>query len=131
MTTPTIPQRSPPQSKQRGKGGRVGWLRFSSPHRYSRTELLFEEFSRSFQEADVVILTDIYAPPPEEPVAGINSANLAERIRYHQHGKPVYHIGDQREVAPFLAQWLSQEDLVLVMGAGPIWRVARQLLQEE
>ncbi len=64
----------------------------------------------------MVILTDIYAPPPEEPVAGINSANLAERIRYHQHGKPVYHIGDQREVAPFLAQWLSQEDLVLVMG---------------
>lgn len=117
------------------KAAREGWSRrvvaVFQPHRYSRTELLFEEFSRSFQEADVVILTDIYAPPPEEPVAGINSANLAERIRYHQHGKPVYHIGDQREVAPFLAQWLSQEDLVLVMGAGPIWRVARQLLQEE
>ncbi len=116
------------------QAAREGWARrivaVFQPHRYSRTELLFEEFARSFREADVVILTDIYAPPPEEPVSGINSASLAERIRHHQHGKPVYHISDQREVAPFLQQWLSGDDLVLVMGAGPIWRVARHLLEK-
>ena len=98
------------------------------PHRYSRTKLLFEEFSRSFQEADVVIITDIFAPPPEQPIAGVSSSLLAERIRDLKGPQKVYHIPKQEDVVPFLKGWLSAEDLVLVMGAGPIWRVAKDLV---
>lgn len=114
------------------KAAREGWPRqvvaVFQPHRYSRTKLLFQEFAQAFREADVVIITDIYAPPPEQPIAQISSAKLAQRIREHGGPKAVYHIPDQDEVAPFLRKWLGEEDLVLVMGAGPIWKVARDLL---
>ena len=98
------------------------------PHRYSRTKLLFDEFSRSFQEADVVIITDIYAPPPEQPIPQVSASILADQIRDHNGPKKVYHIPRQEDVAPFLRGWIGGGDLVLVMGAGPIWRVARDLI---
>lgn len=98
------------------------------PHRYSRTELLFNEFSKAFKKADIVIITDIYAPPPEQPILGVSSSILAERIRSYQGPKKVYHIPKQEDVAPFLREWLTENNLVLIMGAGPIWRVARDVL---
>ena len=114
------------------KAAREGWpsrqvVAVFQPHRYSRTKLLFEEFSRSFQEADVVIITDIYAPPPEKPIAHVSAAALAERIRENGGPKKVYHIPRQEDITPFLSSWLGPRDMVLVMGAGPIWRVAHDL----
>lgn len=99
------------------------------PHRYSRTHLLFDEFGQSFKNADVIIITDIYAPPPEQPIPGVSASILADRIRENQGPKKVYHIPKQEDVVPFLQGWLNEGDLVLVMGAGPIWRVARDLVQ--
>lgn len=114
------------------RAAKEGWNRqvvaVFQPHRYSRTEILFEEFSKAFQEADVVILTDIYAPPPEKPVPQVSSSILADKIRTYKGPKAVYHIPKQEEVAPFLRQWISANDIVLVMGAGPIWRVAKELV---
>jgi UDP-N-acetylmuramate--alanine ligase len=114
------------------KAARDGWQRqvvaVFQPHRYSRTKLLFQEFGQAFKEADVVILTDIYAPPPEKPIPQISSAKLAQRIEEQGGPKAVYQIPNQDDVAPFLREWLGPEDLVLVMGAGPIWKVARDLL---
>ncbi len=98
------------------------------PHRYSRTKLLFDEFSRAFTKADVVIITDIYAPPPEQPIPHVTSSALTDRIREKKGPKKVYHIPKQEDVVPFLKDWLTAGDLVLVMGAGPIWRVARDLV---
>lgn len=114
------------------KAAREGWNRriiaVFQPHRYSRTELLFEEFSRSFKEADVVILTNIYAPPPEQPISHVSSSVLAEKIRQWGGPTEVHHIPRQEDVASFILQRLSANDLVLIMGAGPIWQVARELL---
>ena len=114
------------------RAAKEGWNRqvvaVFQPHRYSRTEILFEEFSKAFQEADVVIITDIYAPPPEKPVPQVSSSILADKIRTYKGPKAVYHIAKQEEVAPFLRQWISANDIVLVMGAGPIWRVAKELV---
>lgn len=114
------------------RAAKEGWNRqvvaVFQPHRYSRTEILFEEFSKAFQEADVVIITDIYAPPPEKPVPQVSSSILADKIRTYKGPKAVYHIPKQEEVAPFLRQWISANDIVLVMGAGPIWRVAKELV---
>lgn len=115
------------------KAAKEGWpsrrvVAVFQPHRYSRTKLLFEEFAQAFREADVVIITDIYAPPPEKPIPQVSSAALADRVRENDGPQKVYHIPQQEEVAPFLREWLSSSDLVLVMGAGPIWRVAHDLL---
>jgi UDP-N-acetylmuramate--alanine ligase len=115
------------------KAAREGWpsrqiVAVFQPHRYSRTKLLFDDFCRSFKEADVVIITDIYAPPPEQAIPEVSSSALADRIRDHKGPKKVYHIPKQEDVAPFLQGWLTAGDLVLVMGAGPIWRVARDLI---
>lgn len=115
------------------RAAREGWPRrvvaVFQPHRYSRTKLLFKEFSQAFEQAQIVIITDIYAPPPEQPIAGISSAALAEKIRGQRGRNTVYHIPEQGDIAPFLRQWLSPDDLVLVMGAGPIWGVAQQLIR--
>lgn len=115
------------------RAAREGWpsrqvVAVFQPHRYSRTKLLFEEFSQAFQEADVVIITDIYAPPPEQPIPQVSAAILAERIRENMGPTKVYHIPKQEDIAPFLRDWLGGGDLVLVMGAGPIWRVAHDLV---
>lgn len=115
------------------RAAREGWpskqiVAVFQPHRYSRTKLLFKEFSGSFKEADVVVITDIYAPPPEQPIPEISAAVLANRIREIPGPKAVYHIPRQEDVVPFLSKWLTANDLVLVMGAGPIWRVARDLI---
>lgn len=115
------------------KAAKEGWssrqvVAVFQPHRYSRTKLLFEEFSQAFKQADVVILTDIYAPPPEQAIPEVSSSVLADRIRDNKGPEKVYHIPRQEDVVPFLKGWLGAGDLVLVMGAGPIWRVARDLV---
>ena len=82
------------------KAAKEGWpsrriVAVFQPHRYSRTKLLFEEFVQAFREADVVIITDIYAPPPEKPIANVSAAVLAERVRECNAPKNVYHIPRQ------------------------------------
>ncbi len=116
------------------KAAREGWptrriVAVFQPHRYSRTKLLFEDFAQAFREADVVIITDIYAPPPEKPIPGVSAAALADRVRESNAPKNVYHIPQQEDVVPFLRDWLTAQDLVLVMGAGPISRVAHDLVK--
>ena len=59
------------------------------PHRYTRTESLWEDFTRSFNKADVVLLCDIYAAG-ENPIPGISSALLAKAIADHGHGAVRY-----------------------------------------
>lgn len=114
------------------KAAKEGWGRrviaVFQPHRYSRTKLLFQEFAQAFQEADEVILTDIFAPPPEMPIPGICSNNLVEKIKEYGGPSQVRMIANQDDVAPFLKEYLGPKDLVLVMGAGPIWKVAQDLL---
>lgn len=114
------------------QAAREGWKRrivaVFQPHRYSRTKFLLNEFAAAFHEADIVVLTDIYSPPPEEPIPGINSAVLADKIR-SQGGPTVYYVPQQKDVASFVKSGLMPNDLVLVMGAGPIWRTAYELIE--
>ncbi len=113
------------------RAAREGWNRrvvaVFQPHRYSRTKFLLDEFAASFREADVVVLTDIFSPPPEKPIPGVSSALLAEKIR-SQGGPTVHFVPQQEDVAQFLKSCLTPNDLILVMGAGPIWRTAYELI---
>ncbi len=64
------------------------------PHRYTRTQQLWDEFSRAFNQADVLVLTDIYAAS-ESPIAGVNSEALVNSIREAGH-KNVHYIGSMQ-----------------------------------
>ena len=110
--------------QRRRPGGRV--IAVFQPQRYSRTRLLMDEFARAFGDADQVILTEIYAPPGEQPIPGVSSGVLAERI-VAAGGPPVELIADREELVERLLATVRPGDLVLTMGAGDIWTVAREL----
>lgn len=95
------------------------------PHRYSRTQDLFEEFTKAFNQTDMLLITDIYAAG-EEPIPGINAAALSAAIREHGH-QWVEHIPDKSNVAARLAEVVREGDVVLSLGAGDINRVLTEL----
>jgi UDP-N-acetylmuramate--alanine ligase len=96
------------------------------PQRYSRTYFLFDEFSRAFAGADEVIITDIYAPAGEAPIAGVNAERLAAAIKANSNPNTTY-IGSRVEAEALLGQRAAAGNLILTMGAGDIWRTAHGL----
>ena len=102
------------------------------PHRYSRTKLLAEEFGAAFQEADVLILTGIYAAG-ETPLPGVNGLMILGAVE-EASGQNAAYIEARENVAPYLKTVVQPGDLVITMGAGDIWRTGEELarlLKEE
>ncbi|MBA2525558.1 MAG: UDP-N-acetylmuramate--L-alanine ligase [Pyrinomonadaceae bacterium] len=109
-----------------GSGGRRIVVLFQ-PHRYSRTHDLMEEFARSFNNADSLFITDIYAAS-EEPIAGVTAEALTEAIKRFGH-KDARHIGALENAPTTLRDHVQPGDLVLTLGAGTVSRVSEQLLE--
>lgn len=97
------------------------------PHRYTRTYHLFDQFAIAFLNADVVILTEIYAAH-EMPIPGVTGQALAKRIAKEQD--EVHFIGTFTQILRFLKRTLKKGDIVIIQGAGDINKVARRLLRE-
>ena len=81
-----------------------------------------EEFGRSFQDADLVVVTDIYAPPPEKPLPGVTAERLAHLVAQHIGQDRVLYVGDQGHIPDALLPHLTNNDLVITMGAGDVGR---------
>ena len=96
------------------------------PHRYTRTQLLFDQFSTAFYNADVVLLTDIYAAS-EDPIEGVSSEAMAEAMRKHGHRDVTYRPSKEGLLDALQAR-ARPGDLVITLGAGDIWKVGQQLL---
>ncbi len=96
------------------------------PHRYSRTQGLFEEFCTAFHDADVLFVLDIY-PACEDPIAGIDAPALVEAIRRHGQ-KDVTHAPALDEIAATVVPRLAEGDVVLTLGAGSVWRAGEAIL---
>jgi len=96
------------------------------PHRYTRTQSLFDDFTRAFNKADVVIVTEVY-PAGEQPIPGATGQALADAIRAHGHHN-VQYVGDKRQVATALFDQARPGDLVIALGAGDINASARELV---
>ncbi|MGD0523624.1 MAG: UDP-N-acetylmuramate--L-alanine ligase [Polyangiaceae bacterium] len=96
------------------------------PHRYTRTKLLFDEFTRAFNRADVLVVTDVY-PGGEKPIEGATGEALAEAIRAHGHHAVTY-VRDKKQVAQALRDVVEPGDIVIALGAGDINASARELL---
>jgi len=114
------------------KAARTGWERriiaVFQPHRYTRTQALFQEFLTAFYDADVLILTDIY-PAGEDPIPGVEARALFEGIREHGH-KDVTFLGDKKEIVDHLLRIIRSGDLVVTLGAGDIWQIADELVRK-
>lgn len=96
------------------------------PHRYSRTKLLMEEFAGSFRQADYLVLADIY-PASEEPIPGVSSQALANRI-LELYGQQVVCL-KKDELLGHIIPILKPGDLVLTLGAGDIGKISDELAQ--
>jgi hypothetical protein len=73
------------------------------PHRYTRTRLLFDEFLTAFNQADVLIVMDIYGAG-ETPIDGVGGAELAEGIRAHGHRNVLYLGGDRARIVDHVSR---------------------------
>jgi len=97
------------------------------PHRYTRTRDLMDDFARSFYGADVLLVADIYAAS-EDPIEGINSRALVEKIERFGH-RHVEHIGAISGAAAKLKEIVQPHDLVLTLGAGNVYQAGDELLR--
>lgn len=88
------------------------------PHRYSRTQLLLNEFGRAFFDADMLFLAGIYAAS-EEPIPGVDSDLLARTVREHGH-KSVQYVNDRERLTAAVVSSIQRGDLVLTLGAGDV-----------
>jgi UDP-N-acetylmuramate--alanine ligase len=88
------------------------------PHRYTRTQALLEEFGRAFFEADVVVLTEIYAAS-EAPIPGVTGEALAAALRAHGQ-RDVRFVAKVEDLPAELKALCRAGDLLLTFGAGSI-----------
>jgi UDP-N-acetylmuramate--alanine ligase len=98
------------------------------PHRYTRLESLFDDFAACFNDADTVIMAPVYSAG-EEPIAGVNSETLVERIRSGGHRDARY-INGAPEIAGLVKTIAKPGDYVILLGAGNITQWAYALPKE-
>ncbi|MDB4967747.1 MAG: UDP-N-acetylmuramate/alanine ligase [Myxococcales bacterium] len=97
------------------------------PHRYTRTRDLMGEFARAFNEAELVVVCDIYAAG-EEPIAGITSQRLVEEMRASGHGGAL-HVARRADIATTLLPHLRDGDILITLGAGDVWMAGEEVLK--
>jgi UDP-N-acetylmuramate--alanine ligase len=98
--------------------GRKRVLTMFQPHRYSRTKALRNEFGRAFDDADRVVVTDIY-PASEAPIPGINGETISNEIAMHGH-RGVSYQPRSEWIHRDVGNMLDSGDLVMSLGAGNI-----------
>ena len=98
------------------------------PHRYSRTLHLRQEFLTAFNQADVLVVMDIYAAG-EPPMPGVSAADLADGIRAHGHRNVIYLGSDRERVVEHVCEISRPGDLVLTLGAGDVSQLGPDILR--
>ena len=96
------------------------------PHRYSRTQHLWDEFRLAFNQADILVLTDIYAAS-EAPIPGVSSEALAAAISEAGH-KNVHYLRSMQDSIEFLLKNAKPGDAILTVGAGSVSRASNELM---
>ena len=98
------------------------------PHRFSRTLHCREGFLTAFQNADIILLTDIY-PAGEEPIEGVTSEALARDLQsVALVTQKVAYMGNLESTKKAVLAQMSPGDLILCLGAGSITRIPEQLI---
>jgi len=97
------------------------------PHRYTRTQLLMDEFSTAFANADSLVVLDIYAAS-ELPIEGITGEVLARRI-CEQGSKTVCYAGSFAEAVARVSAVAEPGDMILTLGAGSVSQIGPMILE--
>lgn len=97
------------------------------PHRYTRTQGLFDDFTRSFYQSDVLIVLPIYAASEAE-IEGVTAQALCDGIREHGH-RDVSYAPDFTQALSMITHKVTEGDLVLTLGAGDIYQLGEQLVE--
>jgi UDP-N-acetylmuramate--alanine ligase len=121
----------PTEIKATLEAAKKGWIcrtiAIFQPHRYSRLSLLMDEFASSFDQADILLLTDIY-PAGEKPIKGVTGKALYEEIQNLGHNN--VHFEKDLEKIPDLVEKIARpEDMIFVLGAGNINRVIPEIIK--
>jgi UDP-N-acetylmuramate--alanine ligase len=95
------------------------------PHRFTRTRDLFDDFTRAFNQADVLFVTDIYAAG-EAPIPGATADKLVQAIREHGHHDATY-VADKAALPDAIERVLRPGDVVIALGAGDVNACVRTL----
>jgi UDP-N-acetylmuramate--alanine ligase len=98
------------------------------PHRYSRTQALFDDFTRSFYQSDILLVLPIYAAG-EKKIEGVTGRSLCEGIQAHGH-KEVYCADKMKNAVDHLKENLRPGDVLLTLGAGDVWKIGMKILKE-
>jgi UDP-N-acetylmuramate--alanine ligase len=104
-------------------GGKIHAI--MQPHRYTRLNDLFEEFSTCFNDADTVYIADVYAAG-ENPIEGISGSSLAQSVSKHGHDDAKY-LASVDDLPSLLADKIQPNDMVVFLGAGNITQWAYNL----
>lgn len=104
------------------------WCLFQ-PHTYTRTMALFNEFAGAFNDADVLVMAEIYAAR-EKNIYKISSKSLIDEIGKQQPEKEAYYFATLEEIAAYVKENAQPGDVVITMGAGDIFKVAEMLMQK-
>lgn len=107
-----------------------GWTRriitVFQPHRYTRLSLLMKSFATAFNQADVLITTEVY-PAGEVPIPGATGQALFEEIKLCGH-KQVYFEPNMKKIPKLIQKIVRPKDMVLVLGAGSIYTIIPDII---
>lgn len=97
------------------------------PHTYTRTKLLIDDFEKAFDDADEIIVTDIYAAR-EKNTGLIHARTLADRLA--GRGKAAVYISDFGEIENYLKNTSAEGDIIITMGAGDVYKIGDALIKK-
>ncbi|CAG1066368.1 UDP-N-acetylmuramate--alanine ligase [uncultured bacterium] len=106
------------------KAAKKGWVNrvvvVFQPHRFSRTRDLFGEFLSAFNDAEKLILTEVYAAG-EEKIEGASGEALYKGIKGYGH-KDVSYVPETSKIPSYLESVVQPGDIVITLGAGDVWK---------
>lgn len=100
------------------------------PHRFSRTQALMREFSTAFQQADRVILTDIYAASEKPEDFPVSIHDLREQISLQNPGKEVIYLSGFGDIAQYVCEHSDANEMLMTVGAGNITELSTLLVEQ-
>lgn len=98
------------------------------PHRYTRTQALFEQFLTAFDHADLLYIMDIY-PASERPIEGVSGEAVCKGIQSRGH-KSCRFLSDRKTIPLEIARDLQEGDMLITLGAGDVTRLGPEILEE-
>ena len=98
------------------------------PHRYSRTQALADMFGTAFDDADVLIVTDVF-PAGETPIPGVTGKTVSNKVLEKGHVSDVTYIPSRRDVVSHLVEVCRPGDLLITQGAGDVTSIGPSFIK--